>query len=381
MIAIRCIYLCHSKINCPLKTTATPAFRLRKIGLLTIAAVYLLILVGGIVRSTGAGMGCPDWPKCFGQWVPPTNVSQLPDNYLEIYQSKRLAKNEKIAAYLKVLGFEAAANQILNEQFIQEETPFNAVKTWIEYVNRLIGVVIGLLIILTFYHSLAYRASDFTVTALAFFSVVLVVFQGWIGSIVVSTNLLTWMVSVHMLLALLLVAVLIYTITRSYSQLLEEVAQNRKRASVWLLVALVLSVIQILMGTQVRESIDQLAMQYGFDNRTEWMPNIDAVFYIHRSFSLLLLGANGALLYSLRSTLLEHSQIRNTAIILVAVITVEIVSGIIMAYFEVPPLMQPIHLLLANIMFGVQFYMLMLVNASYFFGKKARTSIRKNELV
>ena len=38
--------------------------RFRRIGLITLAAVYFLILVGGVVRASGAGMGCPDWPTC-----------------------------------------------------------------------------------------------------------------------------------------------------------------------------------------------------------------------------------------------------------------------------------------------------------------------------
>jgi cytochrome c oxidase assembly protein subunit 15 len=211
--------------------------------------VFFLIFVGGLVRSTGSGMGCPDWPKCFGQFIPPTNISQLPDDY----KSKFAVAGKEIA-------------------------DFDVYKTWIEYVNRLIGVVIGFFILLTVIFAFPYLKSDKKIFWLSFLAFVLVGFQGWIGSKVVSTDLATWMITIHMLIALVIVALLIYTITQSQNFIITQFSFD-KNLKMLLWISLILSIIQTVSGTQVRESIDELALR--IDNRNLWIDHMKPIFYTY----------------------------------------------------------------------------------------------------
>ena len=333
----------------------------RRLSGITVVAVYFLILVGGIVRSTGSGMGCPDWPKCFGSVIPPTAVEQLPENYQEIYLEKRLAKNERFVATLSKLGFKETANQLANDKSIQVEEEFNATKTWIEYINRLIGVVIGLLILATLLKSFSLWSQDKWITITAFLSLVLVAFTGWIGSIVVSTNLLAWMITVHMLLALALVAVLLYSHRRAARLLTtKQVTSPMPRKILALLVvASILMLIQVVLGTQVREGIDRVSFAMGNMLREEWVEKVGLVFLVHRSFSLVLLAVHVLYFVWAYKFSPRHSSITYWNQALLLLILLEIVSGIGMAYFGVPAFLQPVHLLFGSMILGVQFILML----------------------
>lgn len=304
-------------------------------------------------------MGCPDWPKCFGSWVPPTEVAQLPSNYKAIYAQQRAEKNIKFVNYLKGLGFDDLALQIENDPSILVEEDFNAAKTWTEYVNRLIGALIGLLIFATFVTSLSYWRSDKTVTVLSFLAFVLVGVQGWIGSIVVSTNLLQWMITVHMLLALAIVCLLIYVYYRSRKQIEAKVALPKK--ALWLGIAcLVLTTIQVVLGTQVREAIDVVA-----DSaiaRAQWIEELGATFLIHRSYSLLLLALHVFLFYVLMKSV-AFQAFKTWIYLLLGVVIFEIATGALMAYFAIPAFIQPIHLLFGSLIIGMQYYLVLLINS------------------
>lgn len=346
--------------------------RFRNIGVLTIASVYFLILVGGIVRSTGSGMGCPDWPKCFGSWIPPTNVNQLPDNYLEIYRDKRLQKNEKLAAYLNKLGYNQIAQELLQHPTAYLETDFNVQKTWIEYVNRLVGVLIGLFIILTLLYSFTYFNQDRSIVYLSFLSFLLVIFQGWLGSLVVSTNLLPIMVTIHMALALVMVGVLIYAIARSQIKVLKQ-RQFLKSPLIYFLLGLVVvfTFVQTLLGTQVREMIDQIAFNQNYLNRENWISQLDWSFYIHRSFSSLVLLVNVYLAYSLFK--LKDGFINRWLLLLMGLLVLEIFFGVVMVDFAIPAFLQPLHLVTATLIFGVQFFLLIIYHYAARYSPVAKT--------
>lgn len=342
-------------------STSSELNSFRRISTITVIAVYLLILVGGIVRSTGSGMGCPDWPKCFGSVIPPTHVDQLPENYQDIYLQKRLAKNERFVATLEKLGFDDQANQIANDKSILIEEEFNATKTWIEYLNRLLGVVIGLLIILTVWRSLKLWKLDKWIPFYALVSLVLVLFTGWIGSIVVSTNLLTWMITFHMLLALALVAVLLYINHRSERLQAGHGVNVDVPAKVqWVLVfGTVLMLIQVVLGTQVREQIDQISFALGDLLREEWIEQVGINFLIHRSFSLVLLGVHMLYFFWAFRYSVRKSKVNLLSQLLMIVLLLEIASGMGMAYFGIPAFLQPIHLLLGSLILGIQFMLIL----------------------
>lgn len=332
--------------------------RLGKFSLLTLISVYFLILVGGIVRSTGSGMGCPDWPKCFGNWVPPTSISELPSDYKEVYSNKRAKKNQKLAVYLQTLGFDNLASDILNDDSILEEADFNPVKTWIEYVNRLVGVLIGLFIIVTVYLSTKFFNSDRKLFLTSLATLILVIFQGWIGSLVVSTNLIPFMVTIHMLLALVIVAMLSWIVIRSNPNLLVKL-ESKSTVSYLLLACMLVLVLQIVFGTQVREAIDEIAASLQYGQRGEWIENLGIEFFIHRSFSWIVLILHGLLMYQLVKIKFESKVFKG----LVAVIVLTIFSGTGMAYFGIPAFIQPIHLLLGTVGFGLQIFLFLQLNS------------------
>ncbi len=316
-------------------------------------SVYLLILVGGIVRSTSSGMGCPDWPKCFGQWYPPTSAQQLPSDYEQQFLAKRLQKNNRIAQLLDKFGMTKLADDIRSEQQVDKKIPFDVTKAWIEYLNRLLGVIIGLLTLIFFRYAFNYWQKKRKVVWIACTALVVLIIQGWLGSVVVSTHLLPWMVTVHMLLAIVFTFLIILAMFQTYK---EDNLPLKSSIFTWLVLALlVISVFQIILGTNLRESIEFIAEVLENQLRFEWVQRAGFDFKWHRSFSWFVLVLHAVVVYFFTKLAFKSKLLLNLLKAIVVIVILEIGCGIILAYFSIPAFAQPIHLILANVLIGLQF--------------------------
>lgn len=289
-------------------------------------------------------MGCPDWPKCFGQWVPPTEVSELPSNYKEVYSEKRAKKIEKFAKFLSKIGLKATADQIMNDPTLRVEESFNWKRTWTEYGNRLVGFLAGNFMLAMFIWILIkYRKRKLVLITL--FNLVLMFLEAWFGSIVVASNLVPWTITIHMFLALVIIGIQLYVI-REISPVQQKKIELNKTMKWLAVVVLAITFYQMFLGTQVREFIDELTKAgYG---REAWTEHLGWAFLIHRSFSWLVL---------ILMTYMIWKNEKNSKLTIIrsayVILALELISGILLAYANMPGLVQTSHLVFAAILFGI----------------------------
>ena len=333
--------------------------RFQKVNLLTILSLFVLILAGGVVRSTGSGMGCPDWPKCFDQYVPPTDASQIPKDYKEKYVAKRVAKNLRFAHTLDVFGFTDLALRIRNDKSILVPEDFNAARTWTEYINRLMGVTSGIFLLLTAYFSFTYFKQKKRIVFASVGNIFLVGFQGWLGGIVVSTNLVEWIVTVHMLLALAILALSIYTYYAANIAGNSVPVKTQGIVRFVAVIVLLLSIVQITIGTGVREVIDTVSGRLQGQGRDTWITEAGNIFNNHRNLAIWVMIANVVLYALIRRGFSRHSVQQQVMSFSFLAIMLQIVSGVVLEHLSLPPAAQAIHIVLASLLFGAQFYLLL----------------------
>jgi heme a synthase len=314
--------------------------------------VYLVIVAGALVRMTGSGMGCPDWPKCFGYYIPPTDISELlwtPNH--EYSEDQVIIKDEKllvvVADFKSTATFDATQFRAYTKH---DYAIFNAIETWIEYINRLLGALAGLAVFVMAVISISFWKSNKKISICSWIAVFLMGFQGWLGARVVYSVLNPIKITIHMIVALVIVALLLYIIKIANTSI--QSFKNDSKFKSIIIFTLAATFIQIVLGTQVRQYVDEMVKILGYDQMQKVLENPTVTFYIHRSFSIFILVLNIYLYLKNRKLNLGFHKINWV----MSLIAIEIVSGMAMYYFDFPYTSQPIHLMIASLLFGVQFY-------------------------
>lgn len=285
---------------------------IKRWALATFILSFLVIIAGGVVRTTQSGMGCPDWPKCFGRWIPPVNASQLPPDF------------EK---YLK-------------KQDIDHT--FNVWHTWIEYINRLLGVLLGAFALvqagLLFFKRNQNRRSYRLATGF----LLVVILTGLFGAIVVKLNLAHLSISVHLFFALVLVQLQAALVLSLRQKLFSIPAAQQMRNLLLIMIGLLL--LQGVLGTMVRMYVDDISRELQYGQREKWLAAFPLSFIIHRSFSWFVLLFTAFLVWKGRA----FPALKNKIFTLGMLVLLNMLAGIILFYADMPAAAQPIHLLLAT---------------------------------
>jgi cytochrome c oxidase assembly protein subunit 15 len=308
--------------------------RFVRLALWTTVLTYALILVGSLVRASGAGLGCPDWPKCFGSWIPPSSVEALPAQF--------------------------------------DPSLFNPTLMWTEYLNRLLGVIVGFFILATMVSAWRHHRRNAHVLAPTVLAFVLTGYEGWLGGRVVAHELAPWIVTVHLVVAIIIVLLLLYaTVYTMYrrpaaGQTEGEpvtadpgLVRSRRRLVAVVAAMILVTLIQVAVGTQVRGTVDDV-VGAGVP-RSGALAAVGPVDDLHRTTALVVM------LLSLLALLLVWARYRRDAVVMqwtcavVALAAMQIVLGGVLAYAALPPAAQVLHVTIASLLMGAQMVQLLVV--------------------
>lgn len=336
--------------------------------LISLIALFLLILAGGVVRSSGSGMGCPDWPKCFDRYIPPTGISQLPPHYKEKYVQKRVEKNERFAKLLDRSGYGDLADKVRHDESIKVPEEFNVAKTYTEYINRLIGAATGVILLICFVLSISLLKHKQAIFWWSGVNLLLVAFQGWLGSIVVSTNLLAWMITVHMLVAVVILAISLYTyfLVKLPKPMLTLTFKSFVYLRVASAVVVFVSLWQITVGTEVREEVDAVKTNFKELARGEWLVEVGRIFTDHKQLAWLYLAVTMVLFFLIRQYKIQGLANKLSSWMVILFVS-QVITGLALAYFALAPWAQAVHVLLATMLFAAQVYLMFI-----FYSKKSQ---------
>ncbi|MES2920227.1 MAG: COX15/CtaA family protein [Verrucomicrobiota bacterium] len=312
--------------------------RFQKLAAAALISVLALMFVGAIVRVTGAGMGCPDWPTCWGCLIPPTKVEQVDFSKLPI---------EKFQHKAQRMGRDPAT---ITVESLRRE--FNSRHVWTEFLNRLSSLPVGFFSLATFIAAFWQREKRPLVFWMAFTALVTVLVNAWMGARVVYSGLSPGVLTTHLALAMSLIGMLVYCAWRGTGTPwrigMADVPLSKLRLIVTVL--LVVIVAEGILGAQVREMTDELSKLHGHAARATWASELEGswIYLVHRSFSWAVLGMTlWAWLVTRRHRAGGTGRVEQ---VVLGIVLSQMVLGLVMAQVHIYSWVQVLHVGLAAIL-------------------------------
>ena len=311
----------------------------QKLAFLSLISVIILVFVGAIVRVTGAGLGCPDWPKCWGELIPPWKVEQVdPASFSD----------------RKLKTFKRKAERLGRDpDLVTRESPkddFNPVHTWTEFINRLFALPVTISSLALMIVGWRRKNLPRRVRKCAVMSFGLVIVNALLGAAVVFSGLNTGVITAHLVAAFVLLLLLTFVVWAGVEKgtRLKSI-DGASRAQVGILLAVVL--IEGLLGAQIREMTDDLQMKFGTDSRAIWIIQIEdsIVFLIHRSFSWVIFGA----------ALFAGWKVKWRGLVprsILVIVFAFMLMGLFFSYVQINAVVQVLHVGLASVLVSLVFY-------------------------
>ncbi|NYT84745.1 COX15/CtaA family protein [Pollutimonas harenae] len=302
--------------------------RYRKLVFMTWFLTLDLIMFGAFVRLTDSGLGCPDWPGCYGKITP--------------------------------IG---ASNHI--EQALQA-MPYGAVsfsKAWIEMIHRYVGSLLGMMIIGIVYLAWRYRRELGNTPRLAIVTLVAVCVQGAFGAWTVTHKLMPIVVTTHLLGGMTLLALMTWLAAREKTH--PPVSREARRWLPWMAGGLAVLFVQIALGGWVSTNYAALACMDFPTCHGQWLPKMDfeggyslirglgllpsgemisqyaltAIHWTHRNFAFLVFAYLGILSWKMR----HESGLAGPARLMLVLLIAQLLTGLTTIFFQWPLLIAVLH--------------------------------------